>query len=242
MRRLLTFAAFLLCLSIVPAFAQRGGGGHGGGFSGGHSAVGGHAGFSGHAAGPAYSGSHYGSYSGSHWGSGPRYYNNGIGVRIRTYPYGYGRGCWGCYGYGYGYGYPYYGYLDPYWWWDTYNAGNDDYANQREQAYAMDQQNLDEQQMLREQDQDSYTRPRAAGPAPARQEEHAQNDPTTVLVFRDQHQREIQNYAIADGILWNFTAARTEKIPLSIIDVPATVKVNEDRGVEFHLPGTGDGA
>jgi len=49
------------------------------------------------------------------------------------------------------------------------------------------------------------------------------------VVFRDQHQREIQNYAIADGLIWNFTTARTEKIPLAVIDIPPRLKRNDDR-------------
>src|SRR6202007_3043815 len=63
MRRLMAIAAFTLLLS-VPLWAQRGGGGHGGGFGGGHAAgfSGGHAGgfaghgFAGHSSGFARSG------------------------------------------------------------------------------------------------------------------------------------------------------------------------------------------
>jgi hypothetical protein len=95
--------------------------------------------------------------------------------------------------------------------------------------------------MLREQDQDSrdedaYARPARSRPAAQAQEERAQNDPATVLVFRDQHQREIQNYAIADGILWNFAPQHTERISLAALDIPATMKANEDRGIDFRLP------
>ncbi len=106
----------------------------------------------------------------------------------------------------------------------------------------MNAENLQEQQALRQQDQDVYARPMPRPrPAPAQASQQATNEPTTILVYRDEHQREIQNYAIVDGLLWNFTAQRAEKIPLAVIDIPATIKANEDRGVEFHLPLSGEG-
>ena len=104
----------------------------------------------------------------------------------------------------------------------------------------MNEENLEEQQALEGQDQDAYAPPR--GPrARTSQAKKARNEPQTVLVFRDQHQREIQNYAIVDGMIWNFTAARTEKIPLAAIDIPATIRANDDRGVDFRLPSDGEG-
>jgi hypothetical protein len=244
MRRLITIAAFLFALSLIPAavLGQRGGGGgHGGGFGGGghggfssaHSGFSGHSGFS---SSPSFGGSRFSSSSGSHFSSGSRNYGH-YGYRGPYYGSGY-RYRWP-YAYSY-YGYPYYGY-DPWWnawWWDNGPSSYDeDSMNQRQLASEMNQQNLEEQDWLRQQnsqDQDAYSRPpRPAQPAAESQPE---NDPATVLVFRDQHQREIHNYAIADGILYNFTSTRTEKIPLAVIDVPATVKANDDRGVEFHLP------
>jgi hypothetical protein len=59
-------------------------------------------------------------------------------------------------------------------------------------------------------------------------------DPT-VLVFRDGHQQEVNNYAIMGQTLYVFDS-RTQKIALGDLDVAATVKANDDRGVEFHLP------
>jgi hypothetical protein len=259
MRRLVTIAAFLLGLSLVPVYvcAQHGGGGHGGGFGGGGHAGfsgGGHSGFSGHSSFSSSAGfgaSRFGSSSGSRYASGGSRYPSGAhsyGYYGNHYGYYGNRGPY--YGYGYGrwpyfysaYGYPYYGY-DPWWdawWWDNGPTSYDqDSMNQRQLAAEMNQQNLQEQDWLRQQnqndqDQDAYARPsRQAQPAA---EAQPQNDPATVLVFRDQQQREIHNYAIADGILYNFTASRTEKIPLAVIDIPATVKANDDRGVEFHLP------
>lgn len=185
-----------------------------------------------------------GSYSSSRLGAGRGYYGHSgygrrSGYRLRNrFGYGYGYG----YGYPYAYGYPYYGYLsgiDPYWYWDTYPS---DDADQLEQANEMNEENLEEQQALRDQDQDAYAaaRPMRRQTQPTASKE-ADNDPATVLVYRDEHQREIKNYAIVDDIIYVFTPQRTERVPLSVIDVPATVRANEDRGVEFHLPGVREG-
>ena len=86
--------------------------------------------------------------------------------------------------YGYGYGYPYAGYysylsgIDPYWWWDTYPS---DVPEQRQMADEMNQENLEEQQALRDQDQDAYAqaRPMRRQPEPAAGKE-TDNDPKTV--------------------------------------------------------------
>lgn len=247
MRRLLTFAAFLLMISVVPVCAQRGdghgssGGGHssfsGGGhsFSGGsHASFAGRSGFVSHASG-AVSGQHFA----SHYASGARAYSRAYRNRGVVGAYGYRNRCYGCLGYGY----PYYGYyagIDPYWWWDS-NSDNQEDADQRAMANDMSAENLDEQQQLRQEDQDANARPmnRPRGPAPAVAQSSI--EPATVLVYRDQHQREIQNYAIVGSTLWAFTPQRTEKISLAELDLPATTKANEDRGVDFRLPRSSEG-
>jgi hypothetical protein len=58
----------------------------------------------------------------------------------------------------------------------------------------------------------------------------------TVFVFRDHRSEEIQNYAIVGKTLWVFTEQRARKVPIAELDVPATTKANEARGVEFRLP------
>jgi endonuclease YncB( thermonuclease family) len=57
----------------------------------------------------------------------------------------------------------------------------------------------------------------------------------TTLVFRDGHKQEVTNYAIMGQTLYVFDS-RTRKIALADIDVPATVKANDDQGVEFQVP------
>jgi hypothetical protein len=60
--------------------------------------------------------------------------------------------------------------------------------------------------------------------------------PTTVLVFKDGHKTEVQNYAIVNGTLFDFTDGRSRKIPLADLDLPATEKANDDLGVDFQVP------
>ena len=268
MRRLLTLAAFLLVISLVPVCAQRGGhssGGSHGGFSGGGGHVGfsgGHSGFSGHgSSAPVMGGSHFAPHSGlrassmaplrgDHFRGGDRFhggdhFRNGDRFHGRDHfffrghhHFGFRDRCFGCFGFGY----PFYAYggIDPYWWWDSGSSYDEDLARDRALASQMNADNLEEQRSLRE--QDAYARP-ASRPDPPQSsaDEHAKNDPATVLVFRDQHQREIHNYAIVDGLLYNLTPQRTEKIALAILDIPATIKANEDRGVEFSLPRSSEG-
>ncbi len=59
--------------------------------------------------------------------------------------------------------------------------------------------------------------------------------PKTVLVFHDGHKEEVQNYAIVGDQLFDFTAAR-RKIALAQLDLPATTKANDERGLDFSLP------
>lgn len=62
--------------------------------------------------------------------------------------------------------------------------------------------------------------------------------PSTVLVFRDGHQSELQNYAIVGDTLFDFTDNRSHKIQLGDVDLDATRKANDARGVDFQVPGT----
>ena len=102
----------------------------------------------------------------------------------------------------------------------------------------MNEQSLEEQRQREQGDQDVYVR---LAPPPPREKERTEAVAATVLVFRDQHKQEVQNYAIVGPTLWNFAAEHTEKIPLSDLDLPATTKANDERGVDFRLPGAPEG-
>ena len=61
----------------------------------------------------------------------------------------------------------------------------------------------------------------------------------TVLVFKDGHQLEIANYAIVGSTLYDLRNGARHKIALADLDVAATTKQNDDRGVDFQLPASG---
>jgi hypothetical protein len=58
----------------------------------------------------------------------------------------------------------------------------------------------------------------------------------TVLVFRDGHRQEVANYAIMGSTLFVLSGPRS-RIPVAELDVPATERENQSRGVDFHVPG-----
>jgi hypothetical protein len=137
------------------------------------------------------------------------------------------------------------GYYDPYWWWDSGSSYDEDYERDRATANAMNEQSLEEQRMRRQEqadgDGDFYARSSPApGPAAGDEPQGAATVPATVLVFRDQRKLEIGNYAIVGQTLWNFAPQRAEKIPLSDLDLPATTKANDDRGLTFRVPANSE--
>jgi len=58
----------------------------------------------------------------------------------------------------------------------------------------------------------------------------------TVLVFRDGHRIEIQNYAIVGQTLWVVDEKAANKISIADLDLDATQNENRGRGVRFPLP------
>ncbi len=69
--------------------------------------------------------------------------------------------------------------------------------------------------------------------APASETDRPQEP--TVLIFKDGSRREIQNFAIVGDVVYELSPDY-RKIPLSELNVPATVKENDMRGAEFHVP------
>ena len=91
------------------------------------------------------------------------------------------------------------------------------------------------------------SRARNDNPQPAASEEVEQaeaapapDQPETVLVFKDGHQLEVANYAIVGSTLYDLTGGRRQKIALADLDLTATAKQNDDRGVDFQVPGTSE--
>jgi len=65
--------------------------------------------------------------------------------------------------------------------------------------------------------------------------------PPAVLVFRDGHREEIERYTIIGPIIhiredyWS-TGSWTRKVAIADLDLPATLRVNRERGGKFNLP------
>jgi len=243
MRRLvLTVALFSFALVPLTLRAQRGGGMHGGGFAG-HAGSTGHSGmraggFSGGMRGPGMmSGAHgpHGFHSSSgmwhgtvhHTHAGP---NLVIGFHTHfRYPY---------------YAYAPFGYYSPFAW-DWYNSSydrtnDDNYVMQRQTQQQFDQLYQQIQDLRAERDEQQYSQvqapPAAPMAAPTRTEAKNQPDMSVVLVFLDRHIQEVKNYAIANEKVVVFDDHRIKKIPLADIDLAATQKLNDERGVDFQVP------
>jgi hypothetical protein len=85
----------------------------------------------------------------------------------------------------------------------------------------------------------SYVAPTYEGPAHAAQDAPTEPEPPqppTTLVFKNGNQLEIENYAIVSQTLYDLTPSHPRKIALADLDLAATEKQNDDRGVTFQLP------
>jgi hypothetical protein len=80
-----------------------------------------------------------------------------------------------------------------------------------------------------------------ANPHRAQAAEPAEALPPAVLVFRDGHKEEIGKYVIvgetiyASSDYWS-NGLWTRKVQIADLDVPATLKLNQERGAKFTLP------
>ena len=169
-----------------------------------------------------------------------------------------GNGCRNCYTYPY---YPYYPsyYVDPYSYGYGYanpvviedrsslpgagtfnssspvyrqSAGNDSVID--EQGGRFYERTVTERSSEPLPDSDTRTRP-SPTPPPVSANGGEENDVRTLLIFKDGRQMEVSNYAIMGTTVYVFTGDR-RKIPLNELDVDATVKANEQRGTDFHVP------
>ena len=90
---------------------------------------------------------------------------------------------------------------------------------------------------------DSYVPPMRSAPAPHsadRADDAAPAAPEslepTTLVFKDGHKLEVGNYAIIGQNLFDMTPGHARKVPLADLDLEATRRQNDDRGITFQLP------
>lgn len=249
MRRWVLSAA-LCALLTLPVWGQRGGGGHGGMGGGGHGFSGG--GFASHGGGYSY----HGGAGYARGGYGGVY--GGYGYGGRGYGYGYGGRGYGGYGYrgygwgrGWGWGYPWWGWgyagwgWYPWWgwgggYWDNsyYNYyPTDTYPVQGYPTYAYPPPDGSSQDQTQDQI-NSLKGDQLRSQQNSGQSTTAEIRAETVLVYRDGHTEQVQSYAIVGKTIWIFDESRARKIALSELDLPATRRDNEDRGIEFVLPSS----
>jgi len=236
MRRQLAITALCTAILAAPLWAQRGSSRGG--------APAGHASFS--------AGGSIGVHSGSrvsatpHFGvSGPRFVTSprssvrfGTNFRRpfigpRRFHNGFYFSSFAPFYFGY-YGYPAY-YSDySYSTLDAY-PGYDYYAAQSGNELAQQQQDIDrlEEEVARLQEERESRE--VADARPPAENRSAPSTPT-LLVFRDKHTQEVQNYAIVGATVWIFNEQRATRVPLSSLDIEATTKANDERGVTFRVP------
>jgi hypothetical protein len=58
----------------------------------------------------------------------------------------------------------------------------------------------------------------------------------TLLIFKDGRKLELGNYAIVGQTLFDLTPGHARKVALADLDLDATQKQNDDRGVSFQIP------
>jgi len=63
--------------------------------------------------------------------------------------------------------------------------------------------------------------------------EQEQHTPPITLVLRNGQQIQVQNYAVMDGVFWDFSKQPARKIPLSSINLQASAEATEANGGEF---------
>jgi hypothetical protein len=231
MRRWLAVAALGAALLTLPAWGQRRGGTSGGfaghaGFAGGHAMVGGRGAMVGARGFPGVQrgGVHFVMGGFGHPGHSPVFFHHHHRF-FRAWPYA------GYYGYGY-YGSPW-DYGD-----DSYSADShqnypayDDSSAYADSDRAQAQIDRLENEVDRLRQEREARESQSSNSARSKAESQA-----TELVFRDKHTEEVQNYAIVGQTFWILNAEKARKIPIAQLDIPATRKVNEDRGVDFQLP------
>ncbi|MBV8207577.1 MAG: hypothetical protein JO041_12355, partial [Acidobacteria bacterium] len=131
----------------------------------------------------------------------------------------------------YAYGFPYF--YSPFWndsfaWSDPQPQTEQAYGSQ-DSALTSEVINLRNQVAQLEAQQAERSLPAEPAMPPGAQ-------PATALVFRDGRRLEVHNYAIVGEALWVLNESMATRVAMSDIDLPATVKANEERGVTFRVP------
>ncbi|MDP9262848.1 MAG: hypothetical protein M3O85_00845 [Acidobacteriota bacterium] len=83
---------------------------------------------------------------------------------------------------------------------------------------------------------DQRERERAQAEKSKSEEKPEEQEPATVLVFKDGHHQDLRGYAITGEVLYDLAGGRARKILLADLDLPATTKLNDQLGNDFRLP------
>ena len=138
--------------------------------------------------------------------------------------------------------YPYFGYDDTSAF--DYNASPDyapnspiDPASQsimigQDQLGQQVQQLTAELQELKSQGQPNGYAPRPVAPSTADQDQPQNTIPVT-LVLQNGQRIQVKNYAVMDGVFWDFSKQPSRKIPLSSINLDASAQATQANGGEF---------
>ena len=243
MRRLLLILGIAVAMLTLPVLAQ---------MHGGRSGSFGHPGFAPHGSSfvsRGFAPNHFGPrFSG---GFGP-HFGHGFHGGFRGGFHSHFHSNWGFYGaFGYPYygfyagvGYPWYGgyaYSYPAYSYPAYSYPVAQYSSPRpdsdldysyQQKRNMEELDRLEDRVRRLEDQ----RASANVPRPPQYEAQVKPASPIVLIFRDKHSQEAENYAIVGQTIWLFNEKRATRVPLSEIDIAATQRANDERGVEFQVP------
>ena len=160
---------------------------------------------------------------------------------------------YGAFGYPYaafygGFGYPSYGsywypaYSYPPYSYPAYNNApqGSGYTSDLDYSYQQ-KRNMEELDRLQDRvDRLEQERASANVPRPPQYEAQKSSSSPAILIFRDGHSREVENYAIVGQTIWLFNEQRATRVPLSDLDIAATQKANQDRGVDLQLDRRSD--
>ena len=79
--------------------------------------------------------------------------------------------------------------------------------------------------------------PPSTGYRPAYQADQPAARPPTTLVFQDgRPTQQVHNYVLTKTTLYNLDGDTRKEIPLTDLNLPATIEANRSAGVDFSLP------
>jgi hypothetical protein len=114
---------------------------------------------------------------------------------------------------------------------DRYGEHYTDYREEeRRRARAEAEQERQAEQEREQRAQAEKAKSQASEGKPEEQE------PATVLVFKDGHHQDLRGYAISGEVLYDLAGGRARKILLADLDLAATIKLNDELGNDFRLP------